>query len=103
MEEKKQHDNANREDDKTIKELEKQLHLNKRKKKGTLPASFKEDGLDCILDACFNSLAPGRCWCDFKNVIFNLALPIGIFKSSYDNVSDECHRTLLMISQHWFR
>ena len=34
----------------------------------------------------FNSLAPGRSWCDFKNVIFNLALLIGIFKSSYDNV-----------------
>ena len=33
-----------------------------------------------------NSLAPGKSWCDFKNVIFNLALLIGIFKSSYDNV-----------------
>ena len=34
----------------------------------------------------FNSLAPGRSQCDFKNVIFNLALLIGTFKSSYDNV-----------------
>ena len=33
-----------------------------------------------------NSLAPGRSKCDFKNVIFNLALLIGIFKSSYDKV-----------------
>ena len=33
--------------------------------------------------AGYNSLAPGRSWCDFKNVIFNLALLIGIFKSSF--------------------
>ena len=33
-----------------------------------------------------NSLAPGRSQCDFENVIFNLALLIGVFKSSYDNV-----------------
>ena len=33
-----------------------------------------------------NSLTPGRSQCDFENVIFNLALLIGIFKSSYDNV-----------------
>ena len=33
-----------------------------------------------------NSLAPGRSLCDFQNVIFNLALLIGIFKSFYDNV-----------------
>ena len=33
-----------------------------------------------------NSLAPGRSWCDFKNVIFNLAILIGIFESFYDNV-----------------
>ena len=33
-----------------------------------------------------NSLAPGRSKCDFKNVIFNLALLIAIFKSSYNNV-----------------
>jgi hypothetical protein len=36
-------------DDKEIKELEKKLGLNKRKKKDTLPLSFKTDGLDCIL------------------------------------------------------
>ena len=34
----------------------------------------------------FNSLAPGRSVCDFKNVAFNLALLIGIFKYSYDNI-----------------
>ena len=36
--------------------------------------------------ACFNWLAPGKSQCDFKNVIFNLPLLIGIFKSFYDNV-----------------
>ena len=35
---------------------------------------------------CINSLAPVRSYCDFENVIFNLALLIGIFKSSNDNV-----------------
>ena len=39
-----------------------------------------------IFEGVVNSLAPGRSSCDFKNVIFNLALLIGIFKSSYDNV-----------------
>ena len=34
----------------------------------------------------FNSLWPGRSEYDSKNVIFNLVLLIGIFKSSYDNV-----------------
>ena len=32
-----------------------------------------------------NSLAPGRSECDSKNVIFNLVLLIGIFRSSHDN------------------
>jgi hypothetical protein len=32
-----------------IKKLEKQLHLNKRKNKTTVPASFAHDGLDCML------------------------------------------------------
>ena len=40
---------ANQEEEQTIKKLEKQLKLNKRKTKG-LPASFKEDGLDYLLD-----------------------------------------------------
>ena len=31
---------------------------------------------------CINSLAPGRSECDFKNVIFNLVLLIGLFRSS---------------------
>ena len=33
----------------------------------------------------FNSLAPGRSECDPKNVIFNLVLLVGIFRSSHDN------------------
>ena len=33
----------------------------------------------------FNSLAPGRPECDSENVIFNLVLLIGIFRSSHDN------------------
>ena len=33
-----------------------------------------------------NSLAPGRFECDYKNVIFNLALLTGNFTFSYDNV-----------------
>ncbi|XP_052808229.1 nucleolar MIF4G domain-containing protein 1-like [Mya arenaria] len=37
-------------DDKEIKDLEKKLGLNKRKKKDTLPQSFMNDGLDYILD-----------------------------------------------------
>ena len=32
-----------------------------------------------------NSLAPGRSGCDFKNVIFNLLLLIGLFKFSWGN------------------
>lgn len=39
---------ANLEEDRIIKKLEKQLKLNKRKKK-TIPKSFALDGLDCIL------------------------------------------------------
>ena len=32
-----------------------------------------------------NSLAPGRFGCDFKNLIFNLVLLIGILRSLYEN------------------
>lgn len=39
---------ANLEEDRNIKRLEKQLKLNKRKSKA-VPASFSNDGLDCIL------------------------------------------------------
>lgn len=39
---------ANIAEDKTIKQLEKQLKLNKRKSK-SVPKSFSVDGLDCIL------------------------------------------------------
>ncbi|XP_011696022.1 PREDICTED: nucleolar MIF4G domain-containing protein 1 [Wasmannia auropunctata] len=42
---------ANLEEDKTIKQLEKQLKLNKRKTKST-PKSFVSDGLDYLLDFC---------------------------------------------------
>ena len=39
---------ANLDEDKAIKQLEKQLKLNKRKSK-SIPKSFVSDGLDCIL------------------------------------------------------
>lgn len=39
---------ANLDEDRTIKQLEKQLKLNKRKSK-SIPKSFVSDGLDCIL------------------------------------------------------
>ncbi|XP_017887279.1 nucleolar MIF4G domain-containing protein 1 [Ceratina calcarata] len=42
---------ANEKEDKMIKKLEKQLKLNKRKKK-TVPKSFVEDGLDYLLNFC---------------------------------------------------
>ncbi|XP_076675241.1 nucleolar MIF4G domain-containing protein 1 [Andrena cerasifolii] len=42
---------ANLEEDKIIKKLEKQLKLNKRRKK-TIPKSFAADGLDYLLDFC---------------------------------------------------
>ena len=44
-----------------------------------------EDGVSGVLYG-YNSLAPGRSECDSKNVIFNLVLLIGIFRSSDDNV-----------------
>ena len=34
---------------------------------------------------CLKSLAPGKSECDSKNVIFNLVLLIGIFRSSHGN------------------
>ncbi|KAI4872596.1 hypothetical protein NFI96_016485, partial [Prochilodus magdalenae] len=40
---------ANEDEDKEIKKLEKRLGLHKRKNKQTLPQSFKDDGLDYIL------------------------------------------------------
>lgn len=39
---------ANKEEDREIKKLEKQLKLNKRKSK-SIPKSFTDEGLDCIL------------------------------------------------------
>lgn len=41
---------ANEEEDKIIKKLEKQLGLNKTKNKNSY---FADDGLDCILSKCF--------------------------------------------------
>ena len=41
---------------------------------------------DAIGHQWVNSLWPGRCEYDSKNVIFNLVLLTGIFKSSYDSV-----------------
>ena len=38
-----------------------------------------------IREQWVNSLAPGRSECDSKNIIFNLVLLIGIFRSSHDN------------------
>lgn len=45
---------ANEIEDKTIKQLEKRLKLNKRKNNNTLPKSFVNDGLDYVLDFCNN-------------------------------------------------
>ena len=39
---------ANKAEERAIKQLEKQLKMNRRKSK-SLPTSFKNDGLDCIL------------------------------------------------------
>lgn len=44
----KQLSDANIEEDRNIKQLEKQLKLNKHKSKSkSIPKSFTEDGLDC--------------------------------------------------------
>lgn len=47
---------ANEEEDRNIRHLEKLLHLNRRKgnQKKTLPKSFADDGLGCILVAVAN-------------------------------------------------
>ena len=43
------------------------------------------DGQAVWTTGTFNSLAPGKFGCDFKNSIFNLVLFIGILKFLYDN------------------
>ena len=53
--------------------------------KGSMMRNSHEQLVTLVFNL-FNSLPPGRSWCDFKNVIFNLALLIGIFKSSNDNI-----------------
>ena len=51
---------ANAREKEEISRLEKLLKIKKKgKKKGKLPTSFKEDGLDCILIVAFRSLALG--------------------------------------------
>ena len=51
--------------------------------RSTLYGTLKVGVSSCII--LINSLAPGRSECDSKNVIFNLVLLIGIFRSSHDN------------------
>ena len=53
--------------------------------KGTVQWRF-DIFLVVSMNKTINSLAPGRSSRDFEDVIFNLALLIDIFKSSYDNV-----------------
>ena len=50
----------------------------------------------------FNSLAPGRCGCNLKSIIFKLISRISL-ASPVKLPSGECHKTSLMISQYWFR
>ncbi|OAD57045.1 Nucleolar MIF4G domain-containing protein 1 [Eufriesea mexicana] len=59
---------ANLKEDKVIKKLEKQLKLNKRKKK-TIPKSFVTDGLDCILSILLSKIKFDSSYKkNFKNV-----------------------------------
>ena len=52
----------------------------------------------------FNSLVLGTSGCDFKNAIFNIVFFCLVSSDLLMIVpSHECHGTLLMISQHWFR
>ena len=48
---------------------------------------IRDTGIHMIqfLECQLNSLAPGKSECHSKNVIFNLVLLIGIFRSSYGN------------------
>ena len=51
-------------------------------------------------------LVPGTSGCDFKYVIFNPVIKIGIFTYSHDKLamsSDECDGTLLTVGQNWCR
>ena len=49
-----------------------------------------------------NSLAPGRFQFNFRKVILKLTWMVAEV-SLMTLPSDECHKTLLMISQHWFK
>ena len=52
---------------------------------------------------CFNSLAPEIFKSNFRKLIFKLTPVIDGWGISSEMRLDECHCTLLMISQHWFR
>ena len=51
---------------------------------------------------CINCLAPGRCDCNFKSIIFKLILQNSSLGTQREIFSGEWHRTSLMRSQHWF-
>ena len=63
--------------------------------------SCASNGVFC--SKLINSLAPGRFYWHFKRVIFMLILVTDDWCISFENASDECNWTLLMIVQHWFR
>ena len=48
--------------------------------------SYKHGEIHGNNTSFFNSLAPGKSEQDSKNLMFNLVLLIGIFRSSHDNV-----------------
>ena len=65
---------------------------------------LKRAPVSCYNTGCpsktrLNSLAPGRSECDSKNVIFNLVLLIGIFRSSHDNALRWMSNALWWMSQ----
>ena len=56
-----------------------------------------------IYKASFNSLAPGRCSCNLRLIIFKLISEIEISSSFPLKLpSAESHKASLMINQHWF-
>ena len=50
-----------------------------------------------------NASFPETCGCDFKRVNFKHILGIDMWVFEWTLPSDECHRTLFMVGQHWFR
>ena len=56
-----------------------------------------------IYKASFNSLAPGRCSCNLRLIIFKLISEIEISSAFPLKLpSAESHNASLMINQHWF-